>query len=144
MPFIPIMNTRGHSPINSGERREVSLYLNRTPGKTATFRISRSLCADLQWAAGDRIAISIGVGEDVGKVQLSRVDMRNAGQKLHPNGRGWMQCTVTVPEFVGGLSRKAIFDSIRTPAKCDFEYGPNALSVTMPKMRLSVPAVKVA
>ena len=139
MTFIPILNTKGAKP-----PRPDAVRFRVFGGKRLDFVFSTAIATLLGWNIGDRIIVSLGVGDDAGKVLLSRGDTLSAGQKLGLKKRTVMQVTVTIPFVHGGFTRAQIAEGLAPGGQAESHaIQDGALLITMPRLRMRVEAQSI-
>ncbi|WP_127076168.1 hypothetical protein [Rhodomicrobium lacus] len=117
MAFLPILSD-GRARRNASDLR---LYVSKTgrnlDRSRLTFVLSVALIDRLRWHSGERFAIAMGVDEDLGAFQISRITKLNTGTKLHANsnGRGF-RLSVSLPPDVHGDQVAAFLDGRELPA----------------------------
>jgi hypothetical protein len=136
MSFVPIINRPGLPVVPPGPA--VRLKVSRGQ---LIFKINRWLAADLGWQPADRVIIAFGVGDDFGRIQLSRVDSATAGHKIARLGSRGISTRATLPASVGGISKHTILqglpqESVVLPHTIDH----GTLVVTTPRLKLRVAA----
>jgi hypothetical protein len=132
MAFLPALTGRWQEPrgpfvrLHALGRHGRSLRLN--------FVFSREMVDALGWQAGERFVFSLGVGDDLGRMQLSR-GRRGSGCRLiaNNNARGFRLC-FTLPPLLHGVDLAALLERQLLPATLDHEAGNGALLLSLPDM----------
>ena len=132
MAFLPLLPSAG--PAIRGKRLRIAVErrgraLDR---RRVTFAISRELAEALNWQTGDRIVIALGLGDDRGRVQLSRVEKPGAGHKLTAFSQSRvLRVGVTTLTTLQGEDIAPLLDAFVEPANADFAIENGALIATL-------------
>lgn len=139
MSFLPLLPSSGPSIIGKRVRVLVVRSGRHLDRRRLTFLFSRELTDALNWQPADRVVISLGLGADRGRVQISRVAKSKAGHKLStvPNCR-LLRCAVTTPVLLQGEDVAPVLDAFLDPASADFTVESGNLLVEMKPLRHAV------
>lgn len=132
MAFLPLLPTSGPRVIGRRCRISVDHAGRKRDRRRITFSISRELAQTLNWQPGDRVVISLGLGADRGRAQLSRVDKPTAGHKLTTYRQSHvLRVSVSTPTTLQGEDVTSLLDAFLTPAGADFAIVDGTLLVTL-------------
>lgn len=130
MPFLPAISGWYREPSGPNARLHICKCGQRLDRRRLTFVLSRELVEQAGWQGGERVVIALGVGDDLGAFQISRVTKARAGLKLisHSNARGF-RVHVTLPPEIHGVRPADFLDTLELPARLDFEVRNGALEL---------------
>lgn len=131
MSFLPAISGWFREPSGPNARLHISRTGQRQDRRRLTFVLSRELIELCGWQGGERVVVSIGVGEDLGAFQISRVTKARAGLKLIPvssQGRGY-RVHVTLPPELHGVRPADFLDRLPLPNRMDFAVRDSALEL---------------
>lgn len=136
MPFLPVISGWHRESSGANARLHVSKVGRQLDRRRLCFVLSRELIEQAGWQGGERVVIALGVGDDLGGFQMSRVSRQRAGVKLiaHSNARGF-RIHLTLPPAVHGIAPADFLDRIRLPAALEFEVRDGALLLRCPVSR---------
>lgn len=136
MAFLPLLPSSGPRVLGKRLRVVVERTGRNLDRRRLTFGLSRELAEALGWQAGDRIVVSIGLGSDLGRAQLSRVERPGAGHKLiaYAQSRVLRVC-VTTPLALQGQDMQPWLDALLDPAPVDFAMTDGALVAQLTPLR---------
>lgn len=134
MSFLPALSGWFREPAGPNARLHVAptgRYMDR---RRLTFVISRELVELAGWQGGERIVVSLGVGDDLGAFQLARVTKARAGLKLIPcsSGARGFRLNVTLPPELHGVRPADFLDRLPTPIRLDFTVRDGAIELRCP------------
>ena len=132
LAFLPLLPTTG--PSFRGKRVRVNVERAGRHGdrRRLSVAVSRDLAEALNWQAGDRIVISLGIGADRGRAQLSRVAKPTGGHKLSKYRQSHtLAVRVTTPVLLHGEDMSAVLDGFSEPAGADFTIADGTLHVVL-------------
>lgn len=132
MAFLPLLPSAG--PAVRGKRLRIAVERRgrQLDRRRVTFAVSRELAEALNWQPGDRIVIALGLGDDRGRCQLSRVEKPGAGHKLTCfNQSRVLRVGVTTPTTLQGEDIAPLLDGFVEPACADFAIENGALLVSL-------------
>lgn len=130
MPFLPAISGWQRFPRGPSARLHMSKSGRHLDRRQLVFVLSRELIEQLGWQGGERVVLSLGVGEDLGAFQLSRITRANTGVKLipHSNARGF-RVHITLPPEIHGIRPADFLDRMDLPASLDFSVRDGALEL---------------
>ena len=134
MAFVPI--TYGRGPVTVQESRIKVYHSAKSKSRQLIINMSRSIAEKMNWQAKDRMLISLGVGEDYGR--LTVVKIKKGGQQLstYINQKPAYCIGVTIPrDGVDGRSAEEFFAGFPSATVCEFTISPNGLLITIPPLR---------
>ncbi len=130
MPFLPAISGWYREPTGPNARLHICKSGRNLDRRRLTFVLSRELIEQAGWQGGERVVIALGVGDDLGAFQISRVTKARAGLKLipHSNARGF-RVHLTLPPEIHGVRPADFLDLIELPARLDFAVRDGALEL---------------
>lgn len=130
MAFLPAISGWVREPTGPNARLHISKTGRSLDRRRLTFVLSRELIEQVGWQGGERVVIALGVGDDLGAFQISRITKPRAGLKLipHSHARGFM-VSVTLPPQIHGVRPADFLDLIALPARLDFAVHDSALEL---------------
>ncbi len=101
--------------------------------RRVTFALSREVLDEAKWQVGDRVIVSVGVGEHLGSFQISRVQRGRAGMRLAKtsNGGKLVRFHLVLPENLPGVCPAEMLDRYAFPNRMDWKVEDGALMVTL-------------
>lgn len=144
MPFLPAISGWYREPSGPNARLHVSKCGQKLDRRRLTFVLSRELIEQAGWQGGERLVIALGVGDDLGAFQISRVTKARAGLKLipHSNARGF-RVSLTLPPEIHGVRPADLLDTLELPARLDIEAHTGALELRCPASQIGRTASRI-
>lgn len=138
MPFLPAISGWHREPTGPNARLHICKTGRALDRRRLTFVLSRELIEQVGWQGGERVVIALGVGEDLGAFQISRVTRARAGLKLipHSHARGF-RVHLTLPPEIHGIRPADVLDALELPARLDFAVRDGALELRCPKAQVA-------
>ena len=132
LAFLPLLPTSGPSFRGKRVRINVERIGRLGDRRRVNIALSRDLAEALNWQAGDRIVISLGIGADRGRAQLSRVAKPTGGHKLSKYRQSHtLAVRVSTPVLLQGEDVSAVLDAFIEPAAADFTVADGTLHVVL-------------
>jgi len=130
MAFLPAISGWVREPTGPNARLHICKTGRNLDRRRLTFVLSRELIEQVGWQGGERVVIALGVGDDLGAFQISRITKPRAGLKLipHSHARGF-RVSVTLPPQIHGVRPVDFLDLIALPARLDFAVHDGALEL---------------
>lgn len=136
MAFLPLLPSAGPRILGKRLRIVVECSGRNLDRRRLTFGLSRDLAEALAWQPGDRIVVSLGLGPDLGRAQLARVERPGAGHKLISySGSRVLRVCVTTPAQLQGVDMAPLLDAFIDPAPAAFLIVDGTLLATLTPLR---------
>lgn len=131
MSFLPAISGWSREPSGPYVRLHVFREGKYQDRRRLTFHFSRSLVEQLDWQAGDRMVVCIGVGSDLGGFLISKIDRPRTGVKLMPCSKQprAFRIHLNLAPVVHGIRCSDLVDHLPLPAELSFEVEGGALQV---------------
>jgi hypothetical protein len=127
MSFLPALSGGRMQAHGAWARLHVCKSGRMNDRRRLMFVFSRDLVEKLGWQGGERFVVSLGVDEDLGAFQISRVSRTRTGLKLIPksNAAGF-RLGITLPPEIHGIRPADFLDTLLLPMALNFEIQSGA------------------
>lgn len=130
MAFLPAISGWAREPAGPSVHLHMYKSGRNLDRRRLTFVLSREVIEQVGWQGGERVVLALGVGDDLGSFQISRITKPRDGLKLipRPHARGF-RVSVTLPPGIHGVRPADFLDLLALPAPLDFAVREGALEL---------------
>lgn len=130
MAFVPVIS-KGGGPWATKARVAITIskpYYGDL--RHANIHLTRPVLDELNWRAADRMFVSLGVGDDFGKLQVARV--KAGGSKLCTTvSKNNFIISFTIPELIGDMKRADFTALVPSRILCDYKVESGLLHCSL-------------